>query len=95
MKRIITNKRHIVLFSLLLFVAMQYSALLHASTHFFHTHDNLCSLYSSADHSKAGVAEHDISLAIIPTRSEPAAHEQHIVTTAYFIFLPSRAPPRV
>jgi hypothetical protein len=95
MKPILANKRHLVLFSLLLFAVVQYSALLHASTHFFHTHDNLCSLYSSADHSKAGVVEHNIPLAVIPARSEPAAHEQHIVTTAYFIFLPSRAPPHV
>ena len=94
MKRILTNKRHIVLFSLLLFMAMQYSALLHASTHYFHTHDSLCTISSAVDHSKADVVEHNISLAVIPSQSEPAVHDQRIAATAYFIILPSRAPPR-
>lgn len=94
MKPILANKRHLVLFSLLLFAVMQYSVLLHASTHFFHTHDNACSIYNAVDHSKAGVVNHDISLAVIPAQLETSSHLQDIATTAYYIFLPSRAPPR-
>jgi hypothetical protein len=93
MKPILANKRHIVLFSLLLFAVVQYSALLHASTHFFHTPDNLCSIYSAVDHSKTGVVEHSLSISSIPSRTVAVTTNQHIVTTAYFIFLPSRAPP--
>jgi hypothetical protein len=94
MNKIIAHKHRIIVFSLLLFAVMQYSALLHASTHFFHTHDNTCSIYNAVDHSKAGVVNHDISLTVIPARLATSSHLQHIVTTAYYIFLPSRAPPR-
>jgi len=91
----INNRHHIIIFSILLFIAAQYSAVVHASGHYFHTPDKLCKVYSAIEHDKTGMVAHNITVPVISVHAQPPVRKNYIVTTAYFIFLPSRAPPRV
>ena len=89
----INHKRRIIFIGLLLFIITQYSAMVHASAHLFHTPDKLCAVYSAIEHNKTGLVTPAIHIPFVPAQSEQAVRNNFIVTTAYFIFLPSRAPP--
>jgi hypothetical protein len=89
-----THKRHIIILGLLLFVVTQYSAMVHASAHFFHSPDTLCDVYNAIEHNKTGFVTPAIHIPFIPFQAEQPVRHNLIVSTAYFIFLPSRAPPR-
>lgn len=94
MNRAIANRRYIILFSLLLFVAMQYSAAAHASVHVLHTPDELCSIYNAIEHSSADLIGGAVSVPVITAQSDAVIFSRPLLIPAYFILPPSRAPPR-
>lgn len=94
MNRAIANRRYIILFSLLLFVAMQYSAAAHASVHVLHTPDELCSIYNAIEHSSADLVGDAVSVPVITAQSDAVIFSRPLLIHAYCILPPSRAPPR-
>lgn len=94
MNRVIANRRNIILFSLLLFVAMQYSAVAHASVHFLHTPDELCSIYIAIEHSSADLVVGAVATPVIAAQSDAVIYSSPVIITTYLILPPSRAPPR-
>lgn len=87
------HQRRISLISLLLFAIMQYSSVLHASAHYFHTPDQLCKVYSAIEHSKTGLITAPLIISITADHSELTLASIPVVKSCYTIFLPSRAPP--
>ena len=94
MNRAIANRRYIILFSLLLFIAMQYSAAAHASVHVLHTPDELCSIYNAIEHSSADLVVGNAAAPVITAQSEAVICSRPVLIPAYCILPPSRAPPR-
>jgi hypothetical protein len=87
--------RRISLFSLLLFAFMQYSAVVHATAHYFHTPDQLCAVYNAIEHSKSGLITAPFNVPLISDHSEATLAVIPNVISCYTIFLPSRAPPQL